>query len=567
MKNFYISCLLMASAWCFGACTNGDPVNPQPATDETEKTVTVRFAATNTLEEEDTTKATLLPDDTETYFTADWEANDGLGVYASYNGTKSNKNIRFTYDGSRFSGELATNAAATVWSYYAYYPYQTSNSEIPFGRNRTQKGSEFNGAYDLMTGSLPDVANEQPGVDADGRPLVIPMKRQTAILYFHFTTDEVWAETEKVTRIELAADKYIASQNYAKYSDSRYAYEIGSANRVNGITLTFEEGTAPTAADFKAYFNIFTASSSIKLSLTVYTEGHKLTLVKPAATYTAGMLYRVRKSVPAATWKEYNPGPLPAPELLDDADHVTVTPNAVTVRWDAVPNATGYACGYVHPATNETVSATTAAPVVTIGDLAPETVYTFTFRATALGDGVDYQNSPESSRTYTVTTSAADNIDPNEPVVYLWDFEVLYPETTSSFTGEFTLPSSPAGCNLTFNASGASVAYDAKWLNGSKCRLKMGGNSSIKNGMPTRRYFEFTAAKSGRLTIVHQSAGSGERHTLIRVGDTDPITVAAPSGYVETNTYESGLIAITEPTRIMIYFDNGINLNRISWTE
>lgn len=561
MKNIRTTLLLLAAAWGFAACASDEFENPQSVSDVSEETVTVRLCAESTIEEE--TKATLTPDDAETLFTAAWESDDCLGVYTTYDGTtKKESNAALRYDGRYFSGELKTQTGATTWSYYAYYPYSSSNSDIPFGENRTQCGNAFNGAYDLMTGSVENVANPLPGLDAEGGPIAIAMQRQTAILYFHFTTEEAWAATERVTRVELSADKYISGT--VKFSDSRHAFEIGSANRQNGITLTFDEGTAPAAADLRAYFNIFTASSNIKLTLTVYTEGHKLTLNKGAATYVAGKLYRVAKSVPAEAWQTYNPGPLPAPELTDDADHVAVSSNAVTVTWPAVSNAAGYAYSYVHPVTNEPVGGTVSNPSVKIDGLSPKTGYTFSLNVKALGDGADYQDSPESSQTYNITTAS-------EPVGgqnYVWDFETIYPEATGSFTGDFEFESAPAGCTLAFNASGSSVTYDAKWLNGSKCRLKIGGKSTIKNGEPTTRYFEFTATKSGKLTIVHQAAGtSGERHTLIRIGTADPISVLAPSGYVEGNTYESDPISITEPTRILIYFDNGINLNRIGWAE
>lgn len=560
MKNIRTTLLLLAAAWGFAACTNDDFENPQSVSDLPEETVTVRFCAESTIEE---TKATLTPNEAEDLFTAAWETTDCLGVYTTYNGTtKKESNAPLHYDGRYFSGELKTQADVTAWNYYAYYPYQSSNSAIPFGESRTQRGNTFNGAYDLMIGTAENVANALPGLDAEGRPVTIAMQRQTAILYFHFTTEEAWAATEKVTRVELSSDKYISGT--VKFSDVRHAFEIGSANRQNAIALTFEEGTAPAAADLKAYFNIFTASSNIKLTLTVYTEGHKLTLNKGAATYAAGKLYRIAKSVPAEAWQTYTPGPLPAPELTNDADHVSASSNAVTVKWPAVSNAAGYAYSYVHPVTNETVEGTVSTPAVTIDGLASETAYAFTLRVKALGDGADYQDSPESSQTYDITTAS-------EPVggqSYVWDFETIYPEAMSSFTGDFEFDSAPAGCSLKFNAANSSVTYDAKWLNGSKCRLKIGGKSTIKNGEPTTRYFEFTATKSGKLTIVHQAAGtSGERHTLIRVGSADPISVLAPSGYVEENTYESEPISVSEPTRILIYFDNGINLNRIGWAE
>lgn len=566
MKKIHTLALLLAAALSTPSCSNNETENAEPATNgDKETTVTVSFAAENSIEEDDPTKASLTPNDADDYFSAAWETSDCLGVYALYNGTtRNNKNKPLGFDGNYFTGELTANEAATTWTYYAYYPYHSDNSSIAFGNNRTQRGNEFNGAYDLMTGSAADIANTQPGLDADGNPVQIAMQRQTAILYFHFTTEEAWAAEEKVTRVELTADKYISSTTVAKFSDSRYAFEIGSSNRSYNIALTFEEGTAPTADNLKAYFNIFTASSNIKLTLTVYTENHQLTLTKGAATYEAGKLYRISKAVPAEAWKDYNPGPLPAPELIDDAEHVAVTANAVTVKWEAVANATGYSYSYVHPATGETVSDTTASAFLAIDGLAAETEYTFTLSVKALGDGAEYQDSDESSQTYTISTPKGSSSS-DETVTYTWDFGTYYPEVTSSIIGDFEYESEPAGRTLCFTTTGSSVDYSGKWFGGlGLCRFKIGGNSSIGNGLPTRRYFTFEAPKAGKLTIIHQSASnSTDRHTLVKIGDGEAIELSAPIGY------EDNVATVTVPAAatVLIYFDNNINLYQIQWEE
>lgn len=557
MKNIRTTLLLLAAAWGFAACASDEFENPQSVSDLPEETVTVRLCAESAIEEE--TKATLTPDDAETLFTAAWEADDCLGVYTTYDGTtKKESNAALRYDGRYFSGELKTQEGVTAWNYYAYYPYQSSNSAIPFGENRTQRGNAFNGAYDLMTGSVENVANPLPGLDAEGGPIVIAMQRQTAILYFHFTTEEAWAATERVTRVELSADKYISGT--VKFSDSRHAFEIGSANRQNTITLTFDEGTAPAAADLRAYFNIFTASSNIKLTLTVYTEGHKLTLNKGAATYAAGKLYRVAKSVPAEAWQTYNPGPLPAPELTNDADHVAVSSNAVTVTWPAVSNAAGYAYSYVHPVTNETVEGTVLNPSVKIDGLSPETPYTFTLRVKALGDGADYQDSPESSQTYDITTVS-------EPVggqSYVWDFSQLITET-GNITTEQAYTSN--GMNLTFVPGGSSKSAKSS----GQTYVQLGGKSTIKNKIVTERYWHFTAAGSGTLRITFCSNSASKTTEVIIMNDLDTSVESAKLGSfsVTGSTAEEHEcnLTISQETTIYIYATNETRYYKIEWVE
>lgn len=558
MKRFYISLLLPAAAWSLAACSTDGTEIPQPAADAAEQTVTVRFAAESTLEEDDT-KASLTPDDTDDLFQAAWEEEDCLGVYTLCDGSKKESNASLKYDGRYFSGTLKTQDGAAAWSYYAYYPYSSSNSDIPFGDSRTQQGNTFNGTYDLMAGSTENVANTLPGVDADGNPIEIAMQRRTAILYFHFSTEEAWAATEKVTRAELSADKYISGT--VKYSDTKHDFEINSANRKNDIVLTFEEGTAPTAADLKAYFNIFTASSNIKFTLTVYTEGHKVTLQKPAATYEAGKLYRVSKTIPTEAWAIYQPGPLPAPELTNDAGHVSVSSDKIVVKWDAVPNATGYAYSYVHPVTQETVSGTTATPTVTIDGLAPETAYTFTLYATALGDGSEYLDSPESSLEYTGIETASEPVGGQS---YTWDFSELI-TSTGNIEEEQTYIDN--GKILAFVPGGSSKSAQSS----GKTYVQLGGKSTIKSNMVTERYWYFTASGSGTLKITFCSNSATKTTEVIVTNNLDTSVDGAQlntfSVTGSTPEEQECNLTISQETTLYIYATNETRYYKFEWIE
>lgn len=66
---------------------------------------------------------------------------------------------------------------------------------------------------------------------------------------------------------------------------------------LNEITITFEEGTAPDATDFKLWYNVLQTSYS-SMTLEVETTGHKMTINRNSeGVYEAGRLYKVVKDI------------------------------------------------------------------------------------------------------------------------------------------------------------------------------------------------------------------------------------------------------------------------------
>lgn len=400
MKNLFKYTMLIAAAVMAFACSKSD----EPAYETQDQAVKVAIAATSSIEVEGESRATLTPNEEDTYFTAAWEMGDQLGLYTNYyilnaegvlqqNRANSNSSLPYVGDGV-FEGEIKAGSGDVVkWDYHAYYPYNANTSNIPFG-DRVQNGNNFNGAYDLMSGVVLDVQPEDHGT-----VLNLDMKRATALVYFHLTNTAEWAQTEKVTRLVLSSDKWFAGP-YAKFSNNDYTWSIqSSTGRETEIVMTFEEGTNPTAAELKAYFNIY-PNGSPKLTLTIYTEAHKLVIANPTSkAYEAGMLYKVAKDVTASAWADHNPGPLAAPVINTTpvVDH-----QSATFSWAAVANATGYAYS-IDGGIEQTVTSTS----VTISELTPETAYSKTLAVRALGDGADYQDSEPATYTFAFTTEAA----------------------------------------------------------------------------------------------------------------------------------------------------------------
>ena len=394
MKNLFKYTMLIAAAVMAFACSKSD----EPAYEVQDQAVKVAIAATSSIEVEGESRATLTPNEEDTYFTAAWEMGDQLAIRTlystdgtSFTGKESRGQLSYTGNGI-FEGTLKTQEGAVAWNYYASYPWTSSNSAIPFG-DRVQNGNNYNSDYDLMLGECLGVQSELPG-----EGVALDMKRATALVYFHLTNTAEWAQTEKVTRLVLSSDKWFAGT--AKYSTSEYVFSIESANKVNDIVMTFEEGTNPTAAELKAYFNIFPSGSSSKLTLTIYTEAHKLVIANPTGKkYEAGMLYKVAKDVTASAWADHNPGPLAAPVIntTPAVDH-----QSATFSWEAVANATGYAYTI-----DGGVEQTTTSTSVKVDGLTPETAYSKTLAVRALGDGADYQDSEPASYTFAFTTEAA----------------------------------------------------------------------------------------------------------------------------------------------------------------
>ena len=304
MKNLFKSSMLVAIvAAAFVGCSKDATSDVENVTSG--NTVTVNFDASV----EDETRATLTPNDGETAFAAAWEDGDKIGIYAYAVDNSAKEYAKTNVKGIRTGNEFEatfTDAPAEIASaeYCAYYPYTTAaGTLIPFGSERTQIGNNYNSAYDIMISDKVNVDCEDGksttiGKDAAGNAIVFPMKRQTAIAYFHFTTDDENIKDEKVVsaKLSVTGNDNIAAETIAVSYKTDNTISLGARNTPSKtITITFDAATAPTAADFTAWFNVLPCTFE-SMTLALETENYTAKILRNAgatSTYEAGKLYKV----------------------------------------------------------------------------------------------------------------------------------------------------------------------------------------------------------------------------------------------------------------------------------
>lgn len=250
--------------------------------------VTVHFGATAGIE--GATKATLTPNEQETLFTSAWVNGDVLGVQYYNDGMAEAQVVHATWNETSYSFSTALPEFTGRWIYRAAYPAPEADGSVEFGSSRTQKGNAYNSKYDLMRGS---VMTEAPaGKTDDGKDIIFDMTRETAIAYFHFTSKLA----EKVVSAKLSVtDGSIANSSVTTDDDNHFVFSDDKP--LNEITITFEEGTAPDATDFKLWYNVRQTSYS-SMTLEVETTDHKMTISRNSSgAYYSGKLYKVVKDI------------------------------------------------------------------------------------------------------------------------------------------------------------------------------------------------------------------------------------------------------------------------------
>lgn len=250
--------------------------------------VTVHFGATAGIE--GATKATLTPNEQETLFTSAWVKGDVLGVKYYNDNMAEEQVVHATWNETSYSFSTALPEFTGRWIYRAAYPAPEADGSVEFGSSRTQKGNAYNSKYDLMRGS---VMTEAPaGKTDEGKDIIFDMTRETAIAYFHFTSKLA----EKVVSAKLSVTGgSIANSSVTTDYDNSFVFSDDKP--LNEITITFEEGTAPDATDFKLWYNVRQTSYS-SMTLEVETTGHKMTISRNSSgAYYSGKLYKVVKDI------------------------------------------------------------------------------------------------------------------------------------------------------------------------------------------------------------------------------------------------------------------------------
>lgn len=238
------------------------------------------------------TKATLTPDDEDAVFSSAWEVKDKLSVeYMSFAGEGSSGVVDAVWNGTSFDAVI-NDGSKGEWSYDAIFPAPQAKS-VDFGSSRTQKGNSYNSKYDLMESGAIFFTDAEAGKTDDGKPVKFQMNRQTGIAYFHLKSS--LAEETIVSATLSVKGGYVASSSVT-VKDYANGYDL-STKDLDSITLTFENGTAPAADDFKLWFNVLPTDYT-SLTLAIETTGHTATITNATAgSYKAGQLYKVAGNI------------------------------------------------------------------------------------------------------------------------------------------------------------------------------------------------------------------------------------------------------------------------------
>ena len=321
MKNLFKSSMLVAIvAAALVGCSKDTTETNAPVV----KGTTVYFKA-EVVDDTDGSRASLTPTDDEKLFTAAWEATDQIGISAESDKGEVDNNLCGIRENDVFSTTFQNcQTIATTWFYRAYYPYTAnkynytgSQIVIPFGGERIQYGNDYNSAYDIMAATNIDIESVEPvkpGFHENGEQLVFAMHRLTAIAYFHFKTTAA-AKSDKVLSVTLSAtpseetEPLAADEVSLLYGDETETTKHSCVmydKAANSIKITYDSDTAPTAADFKAWFNVLPGIfSGVKVA--IETKNYTATITRTGdVLYEAGKLYKVSGKIDTK-WTEKTP--------------------------------------------------------------------------------------------------------------------------------------------------------------------------------------------------------------------------------------------------------------------
>ena len=278
-----VSLLTLTAALLLGACSTYEEV---PATSGDGATA-VGFLADIAPREQSRADINV---DFETGLTGTWNSEDKLGVLAN----DFTQLLQFTYatDSKAFTGSL-TGTAGT-WAYRAFYPHNGNAAvsgttvTVPFSALRTQNGNKYNSEFDIMAADAITHNDAEPGKTPEGNAVKFNLHRITSILALKLQGD---AASEKIASIMLTSEKPIASEQltFTVPSDPNAAYDpsainptlvakgtsaTGSSISIDSehITVTYADGTAPSADYSETFFNVLPDDSYGALTFSACTD-------------------------------------------------------------------------------------------------------------------------------------------------------------------------------------------------------------------------------------------------------------------------------------------------------
>ena len=278
-----VSLLTLTAALFLGACSTYEEV---PATSGDGATA-VGFLADIAPREQSRADINV---DFETGLTGTWNGEDNLGVLAN----DFTQLLQFTYatDSKAFTGSL-TGTAGT-WAYRAFYPHNGNAAvsgttvTVPFSALRTQNGNKYNSEFDIMAADAITHNDAEPGKTPEGNAVKFNLHRITSILALKL---QGGAASEKIASVMLTSEKPIASEQltFTVPSDPNAAYDpsainptlvaegtsaTGSSISIDSehITVTYADGTAPSADYSETFFNVLPDDSYGALTFSACTD-------------------------------------------------------------------------------------------------------------------------------------------------------------------------------------------------------------------------------------------------------------------------------------------------------
>ena len=278
-----VSLLTLTAALLLGACSTYEEV---PATSGDGATA-VGFLADIAPREQSRADINV---DFGTGLTGTWNGEDNLGVLAN----DFTKLLQFTYapDSKAFTGSL-TGTAGT-WAYRAFYPHNGNAAvsgttvTVPFSALRTQNGNKYNSEFDIMAADAITHNDAEPGKTPEGNAVKFNLHRITSILALKL---QGGAASEKIASVMLTSEKPVASEQltFTVPSDPNAAYDPSAINPTlvaegtsatgspisidsEHITVTYADGTAPSADYSETFFNVLPDDSYGALTFSACTD-------------------------------------------------------------------------------------------------------------------------------------------------------------------------------------------------------------------------------------------------------------------------------------------------------
>lgn len=306
-----VSLLTLTAALLLGACSTYEEV---PATSGDGATA-VGFLADIAPREQSRADINV---DFGTGLTGTWNGEDNLGVLAN----DFTKLLQFTYapDSKAFTGSLSGSTG--TWAYRAFYPHNGNATvsgttvTVPFSALRTQNGNKYNSEFDIMAADAITHNNAKPGKTPEGNAVKFNLHRITSILALKL---QGGAASEKIASVMLTSKKPIASEKltFTVPSDPNAAYDPSAINPTlvaegtsatgspisidsEHITVTYTDGTAPSADYSETFFNVLPDDSYGDLTFSACTDkGNAASFTITRTTpVVANWVYTVERTAP-----------------------------------------------------------------------------------------------------------------------------------------------------------------------------------------------------------------------------------------------------------------------------